>query len=59
MTTAFGSLGAATGVVQAIAWSTLLRLGRLPSGEPTRERAVVALSGGAPGLMAGVRVELA
>jgi hypothetical protein len=56
---ACGRVGAATGLVQAIAWAWLLRNGTLPSGESTSERAAVALSGGAPGLAAAVRVEAA
>lgn len=65
LTSAFGQLGAATAVVQAIALGELLRRGALPplagAGTPAssaRPTAALALSTGAPGLAAAIHVEV-
>jgi 3-oxoacyl-[acyl-carrier-protein] synthase II len=72
---AFGQLGAATTLVQAIALASCLRRGMLPGiaglrepaegpltplreSQPTEACSAVALSTGAPGLVAAVRIEV-
>ena len=72
---AFGQLGAATALVQAMALASCLRRGVLPAiaglrracgrparapqgARPTEARSALALSTGAPGLVAAVRVEI-